>query len=203
MISYVISRLMSRVSIKAVKNSNVHKKAKLNGKLSIINSDIGRYSYINGRCSIVNAKVGCFCSIASGCIVGGGAHPTEWVSSSPLFHSGRNIFCRHFSKHEFNPYKQTVIENDVWIGSNVLIKGGVHIGTGAVIGMGSVVTKDIPPYEIWAGNPAKKIRDRFGDEIKQKLLSSKWWELNDEKLIEVAKYMNNVPEFLNEMEKFK
>ena len=96
-----------------------------------------------------------------------------------------------------------MIENDVWLGLNVLVKAGVRIGTGAIIGMGSVVTKDIPAYEIWAGNPARKIRDRFDDETKQKLLESRWWEYDEKKLSELAVNFNNVSDFLQEMEKNK
>ena len=201
MLSYVISRVMTRLSIKAVKNSKIDKCAKLNGKVSVINSSIGRYTYINNRSSLINVEVGSFCSIAAGCIIGGASHPVDWGSSSPVFHSGRNIFRKHFSEHKFNPYMSTKIDNDVWIGLNVLVKAGVHIGNGAIVGMGSVVTKDIPPYEIWAGNPARKIRDRFDEETKQKLLESKWWEFSEEKLNEVAKYINDVPRFLEEVEK--
>ncbi len=80
---------------------------------------------------------------------------------------------------------KTIIENDVWIAHDVKIKGGVTISTGAVIGMGAVVTHDIGPYEIWAGNPARLIKKRFNDEIIERLLISKWWDLNS---VELQKY---------------
>ena len=79
--------------------------------------------------------------------------------------------------------KHTYIDHDVWIGSYVGIIGGVHIGTGAVIGAGSIVTKDVPPYAVVAGCPARIIRYRFDEEKRKRLLESKWWEYDAEKLI--------------------
>jgi carbonic anhydrase/acetyltransferase-like protein (isoleucine patch superfamily) len=78
----------------------------------------------------------------------------------------------------------------------VLIKGGVNVGHGAIIGMGSVVTKDIPPYEIWAGNPAKFIKRRFDDNIATELLKLKWWEWEDRIIKQYASKFNNVVEFI-------
>lgn len=89
----------------------------------------------------------------------------------------------------------TVIEHDVWLGAGAQIKSGVTVHTGAVIGMGSIVTHDVPPYEIWAGNPARKIRDRFDEETKRRLLESKWWELPENKLREAASYFGDPDEF--------
>lgn len=81
--------------------------------------------------------------------------------------------------------------------------GGVTIGDGAVIGAGSIVTKDVGPYEIWAGNPARFIRKRFDDETIEKLLESQWWNWEDEKLSEMGMYFSNVEKFIIEAEKDK
>jgi len=203
MISYILSRILVRMSLKSIKNSQVDKKAKLVGKVTLVNSKIGKYSYVNNRCSFVNTEIGAFCSIASGCVCGGAGHPMDWFSTSPVFHSGRNVFMKNFSSHKFEPYKKTMIGNDVWIGSGVFIKAGVKIGNGAVIGMGSVVTKDVGDYEIWAGNPARKIRDRFDEEIKAKLIKSEWWKMDDASIQKLAPYSNDVNKLLEEMEKMK
>ena len=101
----------------------------------------------------------------------------------------------NFSNNDYNPYKETVIGNDVWIGTHCLIKSGVTIADGAVIGMGSVVTKDVGPYEIWAGNPAKLIRKRFDDETIDKLLKSQWWNWDDRKIQKCADSFNSVESF--------
>lgn len=94
---------------------------------------------------------------------------------------------------------KTIIENDVWIGSNVVVLNGLHIGTGAIIGAGAVVTKDVPPYAIVVGNPARIIKYRFDKEMIKKLLKSKWWELEAEEMIGVN--FDNVEEALDQIEK--
>lgn len=99
---------------------------------------------------------------------------------------------KNFAKHEYDIFSETLIGNDVWIATNVMIKAGVKISDGAVIGMGAVVTKDIGPYEIWAGNPARCIRKRFNDETISKLLDIEWWNLDENELIKRAQYFNNV-----------
>ena len=203
MISYIISRIMTRLSLKSIRNSKIDKKAKLIGKVSVINSQIGRYTYISNNSAVINTEIGSFCSIASGCSIGGASHPSDWMSTSPVFHSGRNVFMKNFSSHPFNPYKKSIIGNDVWLGLRVFVKAGVKIGDGAIIGMGSIVTKDVPPYEIWAGNPARKISDRFDNETKEKLLALNWWELDEKNLKELAKSANDVNKLLHETENSK
>ncbi|HZK28575.1 MAG TPA: CatB-related O-acetyltransferase, partial [Thermoclostridium sp.] len=131
------------------------------------------------------------------CIIGGAHHPIEWVSTSPVFHSGKNIMRKNFYKHEFNPSKETSIGHDVWIGNNCTIRSGVNIGTGSVLGMGSVLTKDVGEYEIWAGNPAHLIRRRFSDDTITKLIDSEWWNWDDDAILERAVYFNNVEQFLS------
>lgn len=199
---YGIARVLNRKP-SAIRGSIIDKKASIGNGAQIVNCNIGKYTYIYGT-SVVNADVGAFCSIAAGSAIGGGSHPTDWVSSSPVFYKGRNVLKTNFSKNEYIEFKKTTIGNDVWIGAKCFIKGGVTIGNGAVIGMGSVVTKDVPPYEIWAGNPAKCIRKRFDDETIEKLLEIKWWELSDEKLNELGDLFSDpkkLIEYLEENEK--
>ena len=103
---------------------------------------------------------------------------------------------KNFSNHIFQINKKTKIKNDVWIGNNCLIKSGIVIHTGAIVGMGSVVTKDISPYEIWGGNPAKIIRKRFDDTTIKNLLDMKWWNWNDEQLKDKSKFITSPLEFI-------
>ena len=91
----------------------------------------------------------------------------------------------------------------MWIGRRAIILQGVHIGTGAVVGAGAVVTKDIPPYAVVAGCPAKIIKYRFDSDIICRLLKSEWWLLQDFQLKKLAKYMNSPIVFLVELEKLK
>lgn len=195
---YVFARLMAWRPC-TIRNSVIDKKAAVGGGAQMKESEIGRYSYMYGSC-LINTKVGAFCSIASKTLVGGGGHPVDWVSSSPVFYQKGNVLKTIFAQHAFPEYAQTTIGNDVWVGSHCLIKGGVTIGDGAIIGMGSVVTKDVPPYEIWAGNPAKCIRKRFDDETIAKLLELKWWNWNEEKLHKYGKYFNDPQQLFEKLE---
>lgn len=197
-VKYIVSRIMSRKP-SAVKKSQIHKKAKIGDGARIVNCKIDKYSYIYGS-SAAHTDIGAFCSIAAGCMIGGGSHPTDWVSTSPVFYKGRNVLNKNFSKNQYSEYKKTVIGNDVWIGAQCLIKGGVTIGDGAVIGMGSVVTHDVPPYEIWGGNPAHFIRKRFDDETVKKLLELKWWLLEDDMLLKYGDDFNDVDAFIKNLE---
>lgn len=161
---------------------------------------IGKYSYIGNNSFVIDTEIGNFTSISTDCYIGGTSHPTDWVSTSPVFHKWGNIMKKNFANHEFEIFKKTTIGNDVWIGNRVMIKAGIKIADGAVVGMGSVVTKDIGPYEIWAGNPAKLIRKRFDNEVITELLNTEWWNWNDEKIAEHANDMNNIGAFLRKGE---
>lgn len=191
MISYYWSKLMLRIRGKSIRGSNIDKRARVNYGSNIVNSSMGRYSYCGYDCWIIESDIGAFCSISNNVRIGGPSHPVEWASTSPVFHGGSNILNKHFSKHEFNPFSRTTIGNDVWIGECALIKAGIKIGDGAVIGMGSVVTKDVGPYEIWAGNPAKLIRLRFSTEIIESLTKIQWWDWEEEKLSNIADMITN------------
>lgn len=177
---------------KALKNCEIDKNACINYCSNVINSSMSRYSYCGYNCWIVNTQIGAFCSISNGVRIGGPSHPIDWVSTSPVFHSGRNMFRKHFSEHYFNPFKKTVIGNDVWIGENALVKAGVTIANGAVVGMGSVVTRDIGPYEIWVGNPARLLRKRFSDENIELLLKIKWWDFSESELKRFAQDITEI-----------
>lgn len=182
-LKYGLARLLNRKP-RAVIHSVIDPTASVGNGAQLVSCTVGRYSYIYGS-SAAKTKIGAFCSIAAGCSIGGGSHPTDWVSTSPVFYKGKNVLKKNFAQSEYEEFRETVIGNDVWIGAKCLIKGGVTIGDGAVIGMGSVVTYDVPPYEIWAGNPARCIRKRFDEETVQKLLEMQWWLWDEEK---IAKY---------------
>lgn len=200
-LNYLFSKLIKKIQVPAVYQSNLNKRSKIASGSQIVNTTIGKYSYIGNSCTIIYTEIGNFCSIADNCIIGGAQHPVKWVSTSPVFHDGKNILGKNFSEHKFNPYSVTKIENDVWIGNNCLIKAGVTISNGAVIGMGSVVTKDVGPFEIWAGNPAKLIKYRFENEKIKKLIDIKWWTFDDQRIQSISKYMNESDDFIEEIEK--
>ena len=98
--------------------------------------------------------------------------------------------------------KMNVIGNDVWIGSRVIIKQGLNIGTGAVIGAGSIVTKDVPEYAIVAGCPARIIRYRFDENTIKRLLATQWWTLSEKEIRRFADCINDVEAFLESVEAY-
>jgi acetyltransferase-like isoleucine patch superfamily enzyme len=171
---------------------------------AIIESTIGDHTFVQKESVICNATVGKFCSIAMRVSVGLGQHPTTYVSSHPAFYSATQPIAKTFSdKDVFEPFQKTEIGHDVWIGQGVMVKTGVRIGTGAVIGVGSIVTKDIPPYIIAAGNPCRPIRQRFSESIVQRLLESRWWELDDLRLEQLAPLFSNPELLLEKLERNK
>ena len=148
------------------------------------------------------AKMYCgkFCSIAGGVKVYlGGNHRTDWVTTYPFGHIYQDKF-NLFNGHGHPSSKgDVIIGNDVWIGSNVTIMSGVHIGDGAVIANNSHVVKNVEPYSLVGGNPAKSIKYRFTPEQIEKLLEIKWWYWDDEKINKYTPLLcnNNIDNFIN------
>lgn len=119
-------------------------------------------------------SIGNYCSIARGLIIGLG-HPTDLLTASPV--AWRPWLEGHqFPGKTSYEYLATKIGSDVWIGANVIIKAGIKIGDGCFIGAGSVVTKDIPPYSVAAGNPCRIIRPRFPEDIVRRIERLRWFD---------------------------
>lgn len=198
---YLWAKIIKKIRGSAIINSKIHKTSKVESGSHIVNSIFDKHSYCGYDCEIVNCGIGSFCSIANHVVIGGGKHPMEWVSMSPVFYEGRDSVKTKFSTHKREAVERTKIGHDVWIGEGVLIKQGITIGNGAVIGMGSVVAKDVEPYTIVAGCPANVIRKRFDDYIISRLQEIKWWEFEDEELKEYAQYFKNPKEFIDKVKK--
>lgn len=161
--------------------------------------DVGRYSYGLQNVKMLwpqaDVKIGSFCSIAPGVkLLLGSNHRTDWLTTFPFGH----IYEDKFGAEKVEGHPATngniVIGNDVWIAYGVTIMFGVTIGDGAVIAANSHVCKDVKPYEIVGGNPARHIRFRFTDEIIELMLRLKWWDLPDKEIKELIPILMAKPD---------
>jgi len=163
------------------------------------NSSCKNHTYISYGSIIHNTQIGKFCSIGSGIKAGLGKHPVNnFISTHPAFYSLQKQSGKTFvNQQKFDESDKVIIGNDVWIGSNAIILDGVKIGNGAIIAAGAVVTKDVKPYEIVGGVPAKHIRFRFTDEEIEKIQSTEWWNKDEEWLQKNADTFSNKDQFLS------
>jgi acetyltransferase-like isoleucine patch superfamily enzyme len=146
-------------------------------------NNFGAFSYGNVNTTIYDADIGRYCSIAHDVMIGPMEHPVDWFSTSPFSWNDQGTFRyspdfldivsdERFEKNSV----RTRIGHDVWIGCRSFIRRGVTIGTGAVVAANSSVVKDVEPYTIVGGSPARAIRRRFGDATIGKMLASQWWD---------------------------
>ncbi|MBB4211843.1 chloramphenicol O-acetyltransferase type B [Rhodothalassium salexigens DSM 2132] len=158
------------------------------------NISVGRYSYYSGyyhghgfddcarylapdRDDVDRLIIGSFCSIGSGAafiMAGNQGHRADWVSTFPFFYAGGGDFAH--ARDGFERAGDTVVGNDVWIGTEAMILPGRRIGDGAIVASRAVVTADVAPYTVVAGNPARVIRQRFTDDEIARLRQMAWWD---------------------------
>lgn len=193
-----------------VENTNLDSNVKIQRNNMIYSTDIGIYTYTGKNTTIWNSSIGKFCSISWNVNIGGANHDYERITTHSFLYSN-DFGLKPEDELGYDRFtnEPCIIGNDVWIAAGATICRNVRVGTGSVIGAGAVVTKDVEPYSIVAGVPAKVIKKRFSDEIIDTLLHSNWWDLppnairnnfvvfndyptkrNLEKLVEICKKYN-------------
>lgn len=166
----------------------------------ILDSSLGSHTYIQKNTIIVNAELGKFCSIASKVTIGPGIHETKGISTHPAFYLKNTPLVKTYAEADlFQASKKTIIGNDVWIGEGVLVIDGITIGDGAIIAAGAVVTKDVAPYSIVGGVPAKFLKYRFDEEQIRKIRSSAWWDKNEDWLSENYREFSRPEDFIEKV----
>ena len=176
------SKLSKDVIVAIVISSELENNISLNRRNYILRSSIGRFSYTGLNSIIKSSRIGRFCCISWNVSIGGNNHPSNYLTNSTLsrFHflknGKRDAKSKEALKDTYGKMNKCIIGNDVLISSNVVILRDIEIGNGSVIGAGAVVTKDVEPYAIVAGVPAKKIKMRFEPSIVEALQEIKWWD---------------------------
>lgn len=197
------SRIGNRSTIHAnsrIGDSAIEDFVVINHNNNFSKSVIGRFSYIGAQGQIHATEIGSFCSIGPELICGYGEHPSDFVSSSPVFYSLSKQCGVTFTKESlFDEHKKSNIGNDVWIGARVFIRDGITIGDGAIVAVGSVVIKDVPPYAIVGGVPARIIKYRFSEEEIARLLELEWWNWDETRLRKAQPFIscNDIKGFLD------
>lgn len=172
---------------------------------------LGSWSYVVSG-FVSHAHIGRYCSIGEDVQIGRQSHPTDLASTSPVFYlpfSSVNSAARDlsdvnaktFARSDIHVGVKTVIGNDVYIGHGAIILAGVTVGTGSIIGAGTVVTKEIPPFSVAVGNPAKVVKMRFEENKIRRLLESEWWrfmpwELPSELIDDIESFTDQVDKLL-------
>lgn len=194
---------MNRLQGKCICQSVIDSTSVIGIRCNLFDVKMNKYSYCGDDCQIVNTEIGSFCSISDHVFIGGAEHPIDHLSTSPVFqnvnHSGPR---KRFSRYDLPQSIRTIIGNDVWIGHGVTIKQGVIIGDGAVIGSNALVTKNVQPYTVVGGVPAKFIKNRFSQEVVNRLKEIRWWDLSDYDIAKCVGLFNKKNPTLEEINHF-
>lgn len=154
------------------------------------------YSYIGQDCEVIYTTIGKFCSIAASVRINPGNHPMERASQAHFTYRARAYWPEESDEPAFFDRRRAspvAIGHDVWIGHGVVVLPGRTIGTGAVVGAGAIVTRDVEPYTIVVGNPAKPVRRRFPEAVAERLMRLAWWDWDHERLCRALPDFRGLP----------
>ena len=176
---YAVKRIL-RIPSDIFNHNKVHSSTRISGGTSLKFCSIGKHNYIARRNSLYNVEVGNYCCFGPDIHIGGMQHSYWWYSMSPLL------------SDECKSPERTIIGNDVWLGAGCIIKQGVKIGDGAVVGAGSFVNKDVEPFSIVVGSPAKLLKYRFDEDVRDAIVESGYWDMEPEEAKRTLNELNKL-----------
>ena len=182
-----------------VQKSRIGSWTEIGRNTTIVESTIGDYTYDDGEVSIFYSQIGRYCSIANRVRINPGNHPRDRVTQHHMTYRRVQFGLDNEDDEEFFAWRRAhpcIIGHDVWIGHAAVILPGVRIGTGAVVGASAVVTRDVEPYQVVAGVPARPLRFRFSEDVIARILQSKWWEWTRPQLEERWQDLCSLSDFL-------
>jgi len=169
---------------------------------TVMATTMGRQSYCAFRFWASHATIGRYCAIGPNVVIGIGRHPTrDYVSSHPAFYSASWPERWRHATRDFDEHPPVVIGHDVWIGANAFVAPGVTVGHGAILATGAVVTKDVSPYQVVAGLPARPLRPRFEAADVAWLLALQWWDWPEERIRALAPHFHDLAALRAELER--
>jgi len=160
--------------------------SEIGARTKVVESVLGDYSYVVHDCDVIYTEMGKFCSIASNVRINPGNHPLERAALHHFTYRSHQFLMGDDDSSFFDWRRdhKVTLGDDVWVGHGATILPGVSIGTGAAIAAGAVVSKDVPPFTIVVGVPAKPLRPRFSEPVQEGLLKIRWWDWPRERLME-------------------
>lgn len=178
----------------SVRDSRLGIYTEIGARTSVAETEFGDYSYVVHDSQIIYATIGKFCSIASHTRINPGNHPLQRVALSHVTYraSAYGLGPDEAGFFDWRRQFRVTFGHDVWIGHGAIVLPGVSIGTGAAVGAGAVVTKDVPPFAIMVGNPARILRFRFPEAVRESLHRIAWWDWSRDQLTEGLDKMRNL-----------